>query len=222
MSRAESGAWSVVLGLAGVAGGVGLAAFLLRRSPGSTLVGEDHSDAGAKDRALVIPRERPYTVLDVEAAARMLSSENPRGTERLHVEQVWSQIRSRRSRQSLFDRITAGSGWGPQGERSDTGGVRPVSTDLKTNDRFRGLVRDVLDGKKPSNLPGAKRFFEPAVQDAVLKIANEARRKRRSGLALTKRETRLLNYYKTSAQVREDWLKHSRFLDSIDGVEFYT
>lgn len=222
MSRGDSDAWPLLLAVAGVAGGVGLAGLLLRRATGAQLVGDEPPGTSIGPTLLIIPKDRPYTLLDVEAGARMLSSENPRGSERLHVEQVWSQLRSRSRGQSLFERITAGSGWGPQGALSPPGRVRPVATELKTNDRFRALVRDVLDGKKPSTLPGAKRFFEPAVQDAVLKTAMEARRKKALGQSLTKREARLLNYYKTSAQVREDWLRHSRYVDTIDGVEFYT
>lgn len=96
-----------------------------------------------------------------------------------------------------------------------------ASGELAT-ERFRELARQVLDSKKTSRLPGAKKFFEPAQLDASFKIASEARSKLAAGKELTKRERRLLGYRKTSAMVREDWLRTSRFLDTIDGVEFYT
>jgi len=87
-----------------------------------------------------------YTEADVEAAARMLASENPRKSKQLHIEQVFSQLRARRLGDSLFDRITAGSGWGKQGDRNRPGGVRPVSTDKPANDAQRSLAREILDG----------------------------------------------------------------------------
>jgi len=171
---------------------------------------------------LVIPLDRPFSTLDVEAAARMLASENPRGSEELHVEQIWTQVRSKRARQTLFDRITNGSGWGEQGDRRPGGGIRPVSTEQPATDKFRELAVLVLLGKRQSRLRSAHKFFEPAVQDVVYKIAERARQKQRLGQPLDRREKRLLNYRKTAADVRREWLKKSLFLDSIDGVEFYT
>ena len=75
---------------------------------------------------------------------------------------------------------------------------------------------------KKSRLRDARKFFEPAIQDAVYKIAERARQKTRLGQTLDKREKRLLNYKKTADEVRKDWLRTALLLDSIDGVEFYT
>jgi len=163
-----------------------------------------------------------FTEADVEAAARMLASENPRGSRALHVEQIYTQLRARRSGQSLFDRITAGSGWGPQGERAPGGGVRPVSTEAAATPALRQLAREVLAGLHDSSLPGAKQFFEPAQQDRAFAIAERARKKQASGQLLSKAEQRLLGYRRTAAEVRRKWLSEgAQFIGSLDGVEFF-
>lgn len=187
--------------------GVALAAVALRKK----------EQAGAD--ASRVPAA-PWTELDVEAAARMLSSENPRGSRQLHIEQIWTQIRSMEPGQTLYDRISAGSGWGPQGQRADGGKRRPVSTDQPATEAFRQLVRRVLAGLEPSTLPGAKSFFEPAEQDAAFRIAERARAKQRKGEPLTPRESRLLHYRFDAEHIRERWgLRHK--LRTIDGTEFY-
>lgn len=175
-----------------------------------------------KSRTQSIPAETPFSTLDIEAAARMLASENPRGSERLHVEQIWTQLRSRRKGQSLYNRLTQGSGWGIQGSRIRPGGIRPVSTAEPPNDIFRRLVNRVLRGEIPSILPGAKKFFDPAVLDQALKIGREAQRKLKVGEPLTRQERRLRYYKKSAAEVRRDWLKTSKLVGVIDGIEFYT
>jgi hypothetical protein len=152
----------------------------------------------------------------------MLASENPNGSERLHIEQIWTQLRSRTKGQSLYDRITQGSGWGMQGSRIRPGGLRPVSTAEAANDDFRRLVHRVLRSEIPSILPGAKKFFEPAVLDKAVKIGKEARRKLVAGEPLTKQERRLRYYKKSAAEVRREWLKTSKLVGVIYGVEFYT
>lgn len=163
------------------------------------------------------------TEADVEAAARMLASENPRGSRALHIEQIHTQLRSRKPGQSLFDRITAGSGFGPQGERRSGGGVRPVSTENGTTETFRDLAREVLDGLHPSQLPGARTFFEPAQQDRALAIATRARQKQAAGQPLTAQEQRLLRYRKSAAELRKSWIANgAKHLATIDGVEFFT
>lgn len=144
-----------------------------------------------KPRTQSIPSQTPFSTLDIEAAARMLASENPRGSERLHVEQIWTQLRSMTKGQSLYERITNGSGWGQQGIRVRPGGIRPVSTEEPTNESFRRFVHRVLRGEIPSSLPGAKKFFEPAVLEKALKIGKEARRKLAAGEPLTKQQRRL-------------------------------
>lgn len=164
-----------------------------------------------------------YTEADVEAAARMLASENPRGSQPLHIEQVHTQLRARKPGQTLFDRITAGSGWGPQGARAPGGGVRPVSTAEPATPALRQLVREVLEGLHPSTLPGARKFFEPAQQDLALAAANQARQKQARGEALTPKEQRLLGYRRSAAEVRTRWLTDgSRFVGAVSGVEFFT
>ncbi len=199
-------------------------AYLAARAVAGRSLGSTRADGSrlTAPPSLVIPPERPFSTLDVEAAARMLASENPRGSEELHVEQIWTQLRSKRKGQTLFDRVTNGSGWGEQGDRRPGRGVRPVSTDQPATEKFREFAILVLLGKRQSRLRNARKFFEPAVQDVVYKIAERARQKQRLAQPLDKREKRLLNYRKTAADVRREWLKTSLFLDSIDGVEFYT
>lgn len=222
MSRENDGSWGILLGV-GVLGTLGVVALSLRAVGGKTLATAPDEAAGTLGAPItLIPTERPFSTLDVEAAARMLASENPRGSEQLHVEQIWTQLRSKRKTQSLFDRMTNGSGWGPQGERRRPGGIRPVSTENPATDKFRELATQVLLGLKKSRLRDARKFFEPAVQDAVFKTAERARQKTRLGQPLDAREKRLVNYRKTADEVRKDWLKTALLLDSIDGVEFYT
>lgn len=163
-----------------------------------------------------------YTEADVEAGARMLASENPTGSQRLHIEQVFTQLRSRAPGQSLFDRITAGSGFGSQAERKAPGGVRPVATDSNATDAQRELVRECLDGLHQSRLPGARKFFEPAQQDKALAVGIRAREKRARGEPLSAQEKRLIRYTKSADVTRRDWLRTSKLLDTIDGVEFFS
>lgn len=164
-----------------------------------------------------------YTEADVEAAARMLASEAARGSQALHIELIHSQLRARKKGQSLFDRITAGSGWGPQGERAPGGGERPVATTESATPALRQLAREVLDGAHPSVLPGARKFFEPAVQDRVFAIAERGRKKQAAGLPLTQQEKRLRLYQKTAETVRKDWRDEgARYVGHIEGFEFFT
>ncbi|MFO0572379.1 MAG: hypothetical protein U1A78_00130 [Polyangia bacterium] len=164
-----------------------------------------------------------WTEQDVEAAARMLASENPRGPRALHIEQIWTQLRARKPGQSLYDRITAGSGYGPQGERTPPGRLRPVSTDQPATDAQRQLAREVLAGLHDSGLVGAKKFFEPAQQDLAFAQAERARKKRAAGEPLTPKETRLLGYRRTADAVRREWLAEgARFIGRIEGVEFFS
>ncbi|MFO0578945.1 MAG: hypothetical protein U1A78_33495 [Polyangia bacterium] len=164
-----------------------------------------------------------YTEADVEAAARMLASENPRGSRALHIEQIHTQLRARKAGQSLFDRITAGSGWGPQGARVQGGGIRPVSTEEPATPAFRQLAREVLDGLHSSVLPGARKFFEPAQQDRALAVAERARKKQAAGQELTTQEKRLLGYRRSAQEVRKQWLADgARHVGTIESIEFYT
>lgn len=166
--------------------------------------------------------EPSFTEADVEAAARMLASENPHGSQALHIELIHTQLRARKLGQSLFDRITAGSGWGPQGERRPGGRVRPVSTAEPATEAMRQLAREVLLGLHPSKLPAASKFFEPAQQDRALAVAVRARQKQAAGLPLSPQEKRLSRYYHSAKEQRALWLADgAKYIGTIDGVEFY-
>lgn len=220
MSRGEVWPW-LLMGSA-VAGG-GLLLILGLGRTASQRPGVAASPPPAKLPLPPPPPPREYTELDVEAAARMLASENPRGSERLHIEQVWTQLRARKRGQSLFARITAGSGFGPQGERTPPGKLRPVASQNPATNRLRILAEEVLQGDHPSTLPGARKFFEPEQQDLVFAIAEAARKKLAAKEPLTAQEKRLIKYHKDAAQQRAEWLADgARIVGRIDGVEFFT
>jgi len=166
----------------------------------------------------------PFDERDVEAAARMLASENPSGSEALHVEQVYTQVRQAlRSGISLYERITAGSGWGEQGERAGRGGVRPVATGRPAPAALRERARAILEGAYVSRFEGATKFFEPETQERAFAIAEIARMKRQAGLPLEPKEERLLKYKRDAAGVREGWEKGGgERLGVVDGVEFWS
>ena len=70
-----------------------------------------------------IPNESPPSPLDVsdedvEAAARILASENGLKSPQLWTELIGSQLHARKAGETLYERITTGSGYGRQGERS--------------------------------------------------------------------------------------------------------
>jgi len=164
-----------------------------------------------------------YTEADVEAAARMLASENARGSKALHIELIHAELRARKPGQDLFDRITAGSGWGPQGERKPGGRVRPVSTQEPATQALRQLAREVLEGMHPSTLPTARKFFEPAQQDRALAVGVRARQKQAAGQPLSKQEQRLIGYFRSAEEVRSRWLSEgAKYIGTVDGTEFYS
>lgn len=167
-------------------------------------------------------RLREYSDDDVEAASRMLASENGNGSRALWTELVWSQLRARKAGETLYERITAGSGWGQQGEKVWPGRVRPVSTDQAARPEHRALAEEVLTGLHPSRVPDAIAFFEPAQVDRAHRIALRAREKAQKGIPLSAKEKRLQHYTKTAAEVRSDWEKTMRLVGIIDGVEFYS
>lgn len=216
MSRSDAEVWPWMLAAGVLGGGMLVALAALSRGGVASLPSPRRSDPPPRAQGT------PYSTLDVEAAARMLASENPRGSERLHVEQIWTQIRSRKPGQSLFDRITAGSGWGEQGKRTPPGRTRPVATTEPASNRFRTLANSVLRGERPSTLPGARKFFEPEQQDRAFAAAEAARKKRAAGGVLTAKETRLLGYHRDANQIRAEWSKTSRYVGTLDGVEFFT
>ena len=158
---------------------------------------------------------------DVEAAARMLASENGLGSPQLWTELIGSQLHARKAGETLYERITAGSGYGRQGERSWPGRTRPVSTEQEALPIHRSWAREVLSGLHTPRFGSAIAFFEPAQQDKAFAVAQRARVKQAQGLPLTEQEKRLTHYRKTAAEVRADWQKTMRSVGTIDGVEFY-
>lgn len=154
---------------------------------------------------------------DVEALARMLASENPKGSVRLWIEQIWTQIASRKRGQSLYERVTGGAGYGPQNKQ------RPVSTEQPASEAHRVVARLVLLGAELATLKGARKFFEPAQQDQLFKLAQNARAKLARGEKITPRERRVLGYEHDADSLRQKWSKEgARFVGNVDGVEFWT
>ena len=218
MNRREAGGEGWIVGA--VLGGTALVGGVLVAFSASSSLSEKRPRALPSDDWQSTPT---YTEADVEAAARMLASENPRGSRELHIEQIHTQLRARKAGQDLFDRITAGSGFGPQGERQAGGGTRPVATDEPATPALRQLARQVLDGLYPSKLPAARKFFEPDQQDRALAVGDRARQKQSQGLALSKQERRLIHYHRSAEQVRKSWLADgSKYVGKIDGVEFFS
>ncbi len=161
-------------------------------------------------------RSSLFVLDDAEALARMLASENPGGSEALWTEQIYTQIRTAGSR-SLAETLTGGTGsYGPQG------GPRPVATSARATKKTREFVARFLATLPPSQLIGARRFFEPEEQDRAFAIAEEARRKKAQGLPLSAQELRLLPYKSDAAGIRQRWAKSGRHVGTLDGVEFWT
>lgn len=170
---------------------------------------------GQEDRTAGRPRRD--LILDIEAGARMLASENPEGTERLHTEQLYTQLRQLKPGQSLHHRLTGGQGFGPQGGR------RPVSTAKEATPRLRECVSRVLSGQLVSGLQGARKWFEPAQQDLVYAAAEAARRKQSEGKPLTPKEERLLRYERDAAGIRRSWAERGGArVGEVEGNEFWT
>lgn len=168
------------------------------------------------DRRLL---DQQFTNRDAEAAARMIASEDPSAPEQAHVEQVWTQLRSQRKTASLYDRITAGQGYGPQKS------PRPVASHTKPSAAQLELAWDVLRGKKPSVLPGARRFFNPSEEDKVYAQVTKGRADAAAGKPISPRTAELiaLGYHRTAEQVREHWSsKHLKKVGTVGPVEFWT
>lgn len=207
--RKQSNSWGPIVPLLGGVVGLGglLAALMLNQRTPSVRMG------------LI-----PFDDQDVEAAARMLASENPRGPQELHVEQIYTQIRRAMNRGvKLYDQITAGSGYGEQGERAGRGSRRPVSTAKPATAELRARARAILEGAHPSRFAGATKFFEPIEQEHAFAIAETARSKKSVGLPLSEREERLLKYKRDADSVRKEWQREgARLLGSLGGVEFWS
>lgn len=161
--------------------------------------------------------DRVATALDVEALARMIASENPKGSIRLWVEQCWTQLRSRRRGQSIYDRITGGAGWGKQG------GKRPVASENPASTEHMMIARLVLLGSELSEWTTTRKFFEPRQQDLAFAEAEAARAKKARGETLTPKELRILGYKHDADGIRRLWIAEgSRHVGTIEGVEFWT
>lgn len=212
MGRASSGNLLVGVAIAG-AGVTGLGLMLA-----ATLTKRNQAAPRQKEPEFTSQRDA-----DIEALARMFASENPRGGERLLIELAWTQLRSLGKGQTLFGLLTAGSGFGEQGEKENDGGVRPVSTAEPATPRFRQLAERILAGLEESTLAGARRFFEPLQQDKAYAVGTRARAKLARGEPLTTQERRLRNYKSDAEQLRKRWTaKGHRKIGTIEGVEFYT
>ena len=174
------------------------------------------------DETLLVPTPRlGFSEDDVEAAARMLASENGLGSPQLWTELIGSQLHARKAGETLYERITAGSGYGRQGEREWPGKTRPVSTDQEASPIHRVWAREVLTGLHTPRFGSAIAFFDPDQQDKAYAVAQRAKAKQKQGLPLTEQEKRLSHYRKTAAEVRADWQKTLRLVGTIDGVEFW-
>lgn len=183
--------------------------------PGSTMP-EVNSEISESDRRLLA---QDFTNRDAEAVARMIASENPSATEQAHVEQVWTQLRSQKKTETLYDRITAGEGYGPQiAPRPVASGKAPTTAQLE-------LAWDVLRGKKLSVLPGAKKFFDPDQEDKVYAQVTKGRADLAAGKPITKRTAELIaaKYHRTAEQVRQKWTREgTKEVGTIGPVEFWT
>jgi hypothetical protein len=154
---------------------------------------------------------------DEEAIARMLASENERGSERLWAELIWSQLRSLGSA-SIWQHITAGQGYGPQG------GARPVSSDKPATAATRAYAARFL---------AELATVEPARSAALLSshsskigpspLPSQARRKLASGQPLTRQEQRLRSTSPTpTTSGGAGPAKGHRYVGTVEGVEFWT
>ena len=156
---------------------------------------------------------------DIEAAARLIASENPSASDQVKIEQIWTQIRSTKRGQTLFQRITAGKGYGNQG------GSRPVATTHAASPADRELAARVLRGELQSSLPGARKFFDPAEQDKVFRQVQRAKADVAAGRAISERDQKLIAAgYKRDAQgVRDKWSSEgSHLVGAVPPVEFWT
>lgn len=219
--RAGVSPWT--LGLVGV-GAAGAVLLLARRaSASSTLPAQQRFDRAPlalpePPTTPALPSAAEYSDADVEAAARMLASENPKASLAVKAEQLLIQVRAaKRDRQTLAERITGGKGYGPQG------GPRPVATTQPATEDLRQQAILILSGAVPAKFPEAKSFFEPEQQDRAFAIAERARAKQAKGEKLTQQEARLLIYKSDAADIRRRWAaRGERYLGTVDEIEFWT
>lgn len=230
MSRGLLLLGGAALALAGVAAlrkgpsQAGTVGFIIRPGPA-------HGEWGEGESSPTDPPAQPvltsplgvFTDDDIEAAARMIASENPSAGSEVWVEQLWSQLRARKKGQTLHHRITGGHGWGPQ--NGQKGSERPVSTDKVAKAVHREVVRQVLQGQLPSQLDGARKYFHPAEQDAVFRQVQQGKADLAAGKTVSKRTQELIAVgYKLDAQgVRDKWSSEGkRLVGTLGPVEFWT
>lgn len=165
-----------------------------------------------------------FTGVDEDAAARMIASENPSASEEVWVEQIHTQIRSRKEGQSLYMRITGGHGYGEQG-KVQGGGARPVSTSKPAKEIHKRVARETLAGLRPSKLPGARKFFDPGEQDAVMRQLEKGKKDLAAGRPVSDRTRELIavGYQRTAEGVREKWRKEgAQVVGTVGPVEFWS
>ena len=209
MARGRSSSAWVLAGLG--AGLVGVVAIRATRGP-------QPAPAPPAEGLPLIPYDRD----DLEAAARMLASENPDGSIELHTEQLYVVLRNALKRRvSIYQQITNGHGYGDQNERR--GEARPYSTAQEATTALRTEAERILKGAFPTKFPGAMRWFEPATQDRSAARGRAAREKLARGEKLTKAETKALEYKSDATDLRRRWGEEGhRTLGAIEGVEFLT
>ena len=98
-------------------------------------------------------------------------------------------------------------------------------TDKDASEVHRQVAREVLAGKRPSSLPGARKYFEPGQQDAVYKQVQAGKAALARGEQISERTKLLIKVgYKYDADgIRKKWSgEGSRKVGSIGPVEFWT
>ena len=196
MSRKADPAMTVlaVAGTVLTLGGFAVAVAMSSRAAEKALPQTEPSDAAQESS---LPAEPPTLVgfsdEDVEAAARMLASENERavrssGPSRLGVSFMLAR-RAKRSTSALRqDRDMAR-------KESGFGLARPVLYRRKRGASIhRRWAHEVPSGLHRPRFGSAIAFFEPEQMDKAYAVAQRARAKQKQGLNLTKQERRLLGY----------------------------
>ena len=141
---------------------------------------------------------------DVEAAARMLARRKRAGKSAALDRADWDSASCAKAGETLYERMTAGSGYG----RQRIGHGRQDSSSVHGSEALpihQSWAREVLSGLHTPRFGNAIAFFDPDQQDKAYAIAQRARAKQKQGLPLTEQEKRLSHYRKTAAEVRADW-----------------
>lgn len=217
---ARGSAAPLVAGLLGI-GAVSLALLTSRRASASSI------PVPREDPPRSPPPPQPekpapslfdFDADDIEAAARMIASENPTRSIELHAEQLMIQVRqAQRLKRSLYQVLTGGLGWGPQG------GARPASTRLPATEKTREEAILILSGAVSAEYTAARSFFQPDAQDKLFAAGEAARAKQKRGEPLSDAERRALTYKTDAEGLRARWSREKkRYLGTVEGVEFWT